>query len=120
MIRRSFAEISVFAFAALYNTLVRPHLEYAMEACSPNFIADADCLEQIQRLATRFIMGSRGLTCEEPLRQLGLHSLRRRRLRGDLKVVYKMLSGRLDPSLFFYSASAAWLERSSFQSSTGS
>ncbi len=103
MIRRSLAELSVLPFGALYNKLVKPHLEYAMQACSPNFIADADCLEKIQRLATRLIMGSRRLPCEERLRQLSLHSLRRRHLCGDLKAVYKMLSGRLDldPNLFF-------------------
>ncbi len=42
MIRRSFTELS--AFAVIYNLLVRPHLEYAMQACSPNLVADADCL----------------------------------------------------------------------------
>ncbi len=59
MIRRSFAEPSVSAFAPFYNTLARPHLEYAMQTCSPNLIADGDCLEQIQRLATRLIKGFR-------------------------------------------------------------
>ncbi len=33
---------------------------------------------------------------EEQLRWLGLHSLRRRRLRGELLVAYKMFSGGLD------------------------
>ncbi len=42
MMRRPFAELS--AFAVIYNLLVRPHLEYAMQACSPNLVADADCL----------------------------------------------------------------------------
>ncbi len=70
--------------------LVRPHLEYAAQACSPNLVADADCLEQIQWLATRFVKGFRRLPYEERLRRLGLHSLRRRRIRGDLIVVYKM------------------------------
>ncbi len=80
------------AFAPLYNTLVRPHLEYAMQACSPNLVADADCLEQIQRLATRLVKGFRRLPNEERLRRLDLHSLRRRRLRGDLIFVNKMFS----------------------------
>ncbi len=107
---------------ALYNTFVRPHLEYAMQVCSQNLVADADCLEKIQRLATRLVKGFRRLPYEERLRRLGLHSLRRRRLRGDLIVVYNMFSGGLDldPSLFFYFAGTAWLERSSFQSSAGS
>ncbi len=42
MIRLSFGELFVSAFAPLYNTSVRPHLEYAMQACSPNLVADAD------------------------------------------------------------------------------
>ncbi len=50
MIRRSFAKLSLSAFAPLYDTMVRPHLEYAIKACSPNLVADADCLEQILRI----------------------------------------------------------------------
>ncbi len=75
----------------------------SMQACSPNLVADADCLEQIQRLATRLVNGFRPLPYEKRLRRLGLHALRRRRLRGDLIVVYKTLSGGLDldPSVFF-------------------
>ncbi len=116
LIRRSFVELAVSA--ALYNTFVRPHLVYAMQACSPNLVADADCLEQIQRLTTRLVKGFRQLPFEERLRRLGLHSSRRLRLGGDLMVTCKMFSGGLDldPSFFFYSASATWLERLSFQS----
>ncbi len=49
------------------------------------------------------VKGFRRLPCEERLCRLGLHSLRRRRLLGDLIVVYNMLPGglNLDPSLFF-------------------
>ncbi len=61
-------------FAALYNMLVRPNLEYAMQACWPNLAADADRLEQTQRLATRLVKGFRRLPCEERLRRLDLHS----------------------------------------------
>ncbi len=92
-----------FAFAPLYKTLVRPHLEYVMQACSPDLVADADCLGLIQRLATRLVKGFRRLLYEEQLRRLGLHSLRRLRLRGDLIVVYNVFSEELDLdlSLFF-------------------
>ncbi len=84
MIWWSFVELSSSAFPSLYNTLVQPHLEYVMQACSPNLVADADFLEQIQRLATRLLKGVRWLTYEERLRRLGLHFLNMRRLRGDL------------------------------------
>ncbi len=122
MIRRSFAELSVSTFTPLYKTLVRLHLEYAMLDWSPNLVADADCLEQIQRLATRLVKGLRQQPYEERLCQVGLHSLNKLRLRGDLIVVYKMFSGGLylDPSLFFYSVRAAKLDRLSFQSSARS
>ncbi len=101
--KRSFAELSVSTFAALYSTLIRLHLEYAMKACSPNLVADAGCLERIQRFATRLLKGFRRLPYEERLGRLGLHSLCRRRLRENLIVVYKMFSVGLDlsPSLFF-------------------
>ncbi len=110
MMRRSLADVSVSAFAAIFNTLVRPHLE---QTCSPNFAADADYLEKTQRLATRFVKG-----CYR-LRRLGLHSLRRSRLRGDHIVVCEMFSAGLDldPAYFFYFGIAGWLERSSFRSS---
>ncbi len=80
-----------------------PILSTLMQACSPNLAADADCLEQIQRLAMRLVKGFRRLSYEERLRRLGLHCSCRRRHRGDLKVVLKMFSGGLDldPSLFF-------------------
>ncbi len=65
MIRQLFAEISLSAFAVIYitrlydNTLVQPNLEYAKQASTPNLVADAHYLEQIQRLATRLVKGFR-------------------------------------------------------------
>ncbi len=59
IIKWPFAELSVSRFAPLYNAQARHHLEYAMQACSPNLVADVDCLEQIQRLATRLVKGFR-------------------------------------------------------------
>ncbi len=41
MIRQLFAELSMSKFVPLYNALVRPHLEYAVQACSPNLCANA-------------------------------------------------------------------------------
>ncbi len=72
---------------------------YAKQACSPNLVANANYLEQIQRLVMRLVKGFRRLSYEERLRRLGLHSLRRRRLRGDFIVVYKMFSGGLDRNI---------------------
>ncbi len=73
-----------------------------MQVCSPNRVADADYLEQIQRLVTSLVKGFRRLPYEERLRRLGLYSLHRYRLCGDLIAIHEMFSGGLDldPSLF--------------------
>ncbi len=57
MIRRSFRDLSKSAFIALNGSLVHPHLEYGMPACSPILEADINHLERIQRLAPRLVTG---------------------------------------------------------------
>ncbi len=53
MVRRSFCELSKTEFTPLYCALLRPHLEYTMEANTPTLRADTNQLERVQRLATR-------------------------------------------------------------------
>ncbi len=103
MVRRFFCELSKTAFTPLYCVLVRPHLEYAMEANAPTLRADTNQLERIQRLATRLVSGLRHVPYEERLRQLNLFSLERRRLRADLILAFKIFKGEVDlnPSEFF-------------------
>ena len=50
-------------------------------------------LEGIQRRATKIIPSLRNLSCKEKLKRLGMFSLRRRRLRGDIIEVFKMIQG---------------------------
>src|SRR5688572_9934880 len=91
MIKRTVTSRRKDIMVRLYKALVRPKLEYCVQAWCPYLKKDIDKLEKVQARATRLIKDCRNLSYENRLKYTGLTTLSERRIRGDLIEVFKIL-----------------------------
>ena len=104
VVRRSFDHLSDKTFIQLYESLIRPMVEYGHSVWAPSQKTLTKEVENVQKRATKLIGRLKNKPYPERLRELKLPSLQFRRLRGDMIDTFKYVTGiynttrpRLDP-----------------------
>ena len=102
LIRRNIVYKETDLIIPLYKTIVRPHLEYCIQAWRPYRKKDIDMLEGVQRRATKMIQKLRNISYEMRQKECGLTTIKARRLRGDQIEAFKILNGyeNVDRNIF--------------------
>ena len=87
----------------LYKSIVRPHLDYCVQAWIQHYRKDMNKLEKVQMRATRMVEGLREDSYEDRLKILRFTTLETKFSWADLIEVFKILRGfeNLNPDRFF-------------------
>lgn len=93
LIRRTIKCKSEPIVTKLYKALVRPKLEYCVQAWRPYLKKHIDNMEKVQHRATKMIVDYKHLRYEDRLKKTDLPTLEERRTRGDLIEVFKTIKG---------------------------
>ena len=113
MINRNIENKSKYVLLPLYRALVRPHLEFCVQAWNPHLMKDIVKLERVQKRAVRMMKDLGGGSYEDKLKELDLFSLEKRRIRGDMITVFRIVKGfdKVDSSKFFRFRNLTWPNR---------
>jgi ribonucleases P/MRP protein subunit RPP40 len=94
MVKRHFRRLDKPSFLLVYKTYIRPHMEFCVQAWAPFLKKDIECLESVQKTATKLVPHLKHLPYCQRLEELGLTTLEERRSRGDLIETYKLMTGK--------------------------
>ena len=97
-LHRNFKDCSLSVKSKLYNTYVRPSLEYCSSVWDPYTDTNISQLERVQKRAARFTHKnfSREVRVTPMLQQLGWDPLSERRAKAKTTLLYKALNGLVD------------------------
>lgn len=92
LIGAHFKGLSKLSFLTLYNAMVRSKLDYASSVWSPWQLGQIELIEKVQKRATKMLNECNGMTYIERLKYLNMTTLKFRRIRGDLIILYNICS----------------------------
>ena len=91
LLKRIFRRFSVTTFQSILNAYLRPRMEYAVQAWSPWLCKDIELLQRIYHRATKLVTGLQNRPYDTRIKYLNLFDFPRRRLRGDLILMYHIM-----------------------------
>ena len=75
----------------MFQSYVRPHLEYCVELWNPMYQGDINKMERVQNRMTRLLPNAQARSPESRNTLMGISSHKQRRERGDLITMFKYI-----------------------------